>query len=404
MKKIFSLFAAVLFAGSMMAADAAAVLDFTQAAWGFPTDYVKNATNYTNGGYTITVAAASNGFKALMDGDKVKALLYGKKDATITLPAMTFNVAKIKVYGVAGASGKVTFNVFVGEDAVSTEAKSSITDHEFEIASASQAAGTVYTLKVTNANNAQVSKIEFYEAVAGAPANPTFSVAGGSFIAAQTVELACETEGAKIYYTLDGTDPTNASAEYATALNIATTTTVKAIAIKNAVASDIVSATYTIVNTTGDGSKEKPFTVADLYALNNGMSGKYWVVGYIVGCAANEGEKAAETSVSNIALGDAADQESSLVPVQLVKDTEIRTALNVVDNAGNIGKKVKVYGSLESYFLAPGVKNPEAYEFDTTTSIDNTAVEGKAVKSLKNGQLVIEKNGVKFNVMGQTIR
>lgn len=37
---------------------------------------------------------------------------------------------------------------------------------------------------------------------------------------------------------------------------------------------------------------------------------------------------------------------------------------------------------------------------DFTTAIDNTAIEGKAVKFFENGQLVILKNGVKYNALG----
>ena len=42
--------------------------------------------------------------------------------------------------------------------------------------------------------------------------------------------------------------------------------------------------------------------------------------------------------------------------------------------------------------------------FDVASALDNTSVEGKAVKSIVNGQLVIEKNGVRYNAMGQVIR
>ena len=45
-----------------------------------------------------------------------------------------------------------------------------------------------------------------------------------------------------------------------------------------------------------------------------------------------------------------------------------------------------------------------ALKESTTTAISNTAVEGKAVKTITNGMLIIEKNGVKYNVMGQAIR
>ena len=362
MRKFFSLVAAVLFAGSMMAADAKVVLDFTDAGWGFPTDYVTAQTSYTNGDYTVILGAHTDkGHKLISSDGKPAAILFGKKDATLTLPAMSFNVSKIIARGNAGSSGKVTFNVFVGDDAVSTAATSSLVDHEFAIAADKQAAGTVYVIKVTNANNCQISKIEFYEAVAGAPEDPTFSVAAGTFIEAQEVELACATEGAEIHYTLDGTEPSATSALYSAALTISETTTVKAIAINNGISSGVVSATYTIVDTEGAGTQDDPFTVADVYLLNNGMAGKHWVIGYIVGCAANEGV-IGDDAESNIALGATADQTEGLVAVQLTKDTDPRSALNIVNNPGNKGKQVKVHGDLLAYFLAPGVKNVDDYE------------------------------------------
>lgn len=80
---------------------------------------------------------------------------------------------------------------------------------------------------------------------------PTFSPASGTtFIDGESlsVELSCATDGATIYYTTDGSDPSASSAQYTEALSISETTTVKAIAIDASGAlenSDIVSATYT---------------------------------------------------------------------------------------------------------------------------------------------------------------
>ncbi len=79
-------------------------------------------------------------------------------------------------------------------------------------------------------------------------ANPTFNPDEGTFFNSVDVTLACETDGTTIYYTLDGTDPTDASTPYTEAIHITETTTVKAIAIKNSASSEIVSATYTISN------------------------------------------------------------------------------------------------------------------------------------------------------------
>ena len=76
-------------------------------------------------------------------------------------------------------------------------------------------------------------------------ATPTFSVAAGNYVVAQNVEISCATDGATIYYTLDGTTPTDASTEYTGAIAINATTTLKAIAIKGEESSAVASATYT---------------------------------------------------------------------------------------------------------------------------------------------------------------
>jgi hypothetical protein len=77
-------------------------------------------------------------------------------------------------------------------------------------------------------------------------ANPTFSVAEGTYNAAQNVALSAA-EGT-IYYTLDGTEPTNASTEYTGAIALSTygEHTIKAIAIDGDNKSEVVSATYTL--------------------------------------------------------------------------------------------------------------------------------------------------------------
>lgn len=371
MRKIFSLIAAVLFAGSMMAADAKVVLDLTDNGWGFPTAYTKTAESYTNGDYTIAFGESNNGHKVLTKSNTdptVIGIIMGKQGATLSFPAMSFDVSKIIVYyATTTGSTSVKHNIFVGEDAVSTEVVGcSLNDREgsvFDIASAKQAAGNVFVLKVTSTHNMQVSKVEFYEAVAGAPENPTFSIPAGTYTSAQSVELACATEGAEIHYTLDGADPDASAALYSTPIAIAATTTLKAVAIKNGISSSVVSATYTIVTTEGDGSKENPFTIADVYALNSNMTGKQWVTGYIVGCAANGGVvSTGDATASNIALGATADQTEGIVAVQLTANSDPRAALNLVDNPGNLGAQVAIYGDLQAYFGAPGIKNVTDYE------------------------------------------
>ncbi len=145
--------------------------DFTTNNWGLPTGYNKGEASYTNeAGYTITFGISSSGHK-IMGSDSDCNLIFGKEDATLSLPAFPFAVSKIKVFGKKGASGKVTQNIFVGNEAVSTETTNATEDHIYEIAEAFQAAGNIYTLKVTNPNNTQITKIVVYakdETIAGA--------------------------------------------------------------------------------------------------------------------------------------------------------------------------------------------------------------------------------------------
>lgn len=145
--------------------------DFTTNNWGLPTGYNNGEASYTNeAGYTITFGISSSGHK-IMGSDSDCNLIFGKEDATLSLPAFPFAVSKIKVFGKKGASGKVTQNIFVGNEAVSTETTNATEDHIYEIAEAFQAVGNIYTLKVTNANNTQITKIVVYakdETIAGA--------------------------------------------------------------------------------------------------------------------------------------------------------------------------------------------------------------------------------------------
>ena len=74
---------------------------------------------------------------------------------------------------------------------------------------------------------------------------PTFSPAAGTYNAVQNVTITCATAGAAIHYTSDGSTPTATSPTYATAIPVATTTTIKAMAIASGKTdSAVASATY----------------------------------------------------------------------------------------------------------------------------------------------------------------
>ena len=77
-------------------------------------------------------------------------------------------------------------------------------------------------------------------------AKPEFTPGGEEFVQAVTVEISCSTDGAEIYYTLDGSEPTVGSQRYEASIEITSTTTIKAIAVKDGyVDSEVSEATYT---------------------------------------------------------------------------------------------------------------------------------------------------------------
>ncbi len=88
---------------------------------------------------------------------------------------------------------------------------------------------TIYTITVTYGNPPAVEA-------------PVSTVQSGTYYESQSVKLTSATEGAKIYYTTDGSDPTTKSTEYTKPIDVTETTTIKAIAAT----SDAVSTVTTI--------------------------------------------------------------------------------------------------------------------------------------------------------------
>jgi hypothetical protein len=77
---------------------------------------------------------------------------------------------------------------------------------------------------------------------------PTYSLNEGSYTSSQQVQINKPSgDGIQVYFTIDGSDPTDKSSKYETAIVLNATTTIKSIAIdKNGNKSGIKTATYTI--------------------------------------------------------------------------------------------------------------------------------------------------------------
>lgn len=124
--------------------------------------------------------------------------------------------------------------------------------------------GTVYSGPVSVASSTTIRAIAFKSgspdsAVAAAAYSigavpvsaPTFNPAGGTYATTQSVIINSSTSGASIRYTIDGSNPTSTTGMiYSGPISIASTTTVRAIAYKEAATdSAVTSATYVIDTT-----------------------------------------------------------------------------------------------------------------------------------------------------------
>lgn len=83
-----------------------------------------------------------------------------------------------------------------------------------------------------------------------------------SFLETQEVTISCSSDGATIYYTTDGSKPTQDDEVYSSPLEITTTTTVRAIAVNENGASEIAEATYTKIEAMSIAEAKKAYDEA----------------------------------------------------------------------------------------------------------------------------------------------
>lgn len=121
------------------------------------------------------------------------------------------------------------------------------------------------------------------------------------------------------------------------------------------------------VTPAGNGSEATPYNAAAVIALNSPGT-ESWVEAYIVGAvdgtSINQSAFGPEhTTRSNILLADNPQETdpARCVPVQLPYNTPARINLNLAEHPELYGRRVRVLGTLATYFQRPGVKAPTSF-------------------------------------------
>ena len=199
--------------------------------------------------------------------------------------------------------------------------------------------GTAKAIKVTTLSYS-------YSTAGGSSAAvfaPTFSVPGGTYTKPQSVELSCATDGATIYYTLDGLEPTEKSTEYTSAIAVATTTTIKAKAFKGGEASDVATATYTIFPVHHAGTVEDPYTVADARNAIDANTGLTDV--YVSGIVCEGGSSLSSGAMNYWISGDGSETDK----FEIFKGKGLSGADFTATSDVQVGDVVVVYGTITKY-------------------------------------------------------
>lgn len=293
---------------------------------------------------------------------------------TMTL-VNTYKPTKI-VANVAGYSATENSFTINGTELTNLAKKPTFTDKEI----AYDGKTDVNEITISTTKRGYITSVTIYYEETGGGETPTCATPtiGGTtpFFGSTTVTLGCTTEGAKIYYTLDGNDPTNANALYAEPFTLDKTTTVKAIAYNGETPSSVATKEFVAAPTVT--------TVAELTALTQGtvfqFSGELTVI--------------AAPSAKHLYVKDAAGNTT------LLFDAAGGFAFEVGQHiAAGWQGKVDVYKSLfevvptTTLTAVPDVKDEITY--DTKTAADVTVENANSVAWLKGVTYTAPADGKK---------
>ena len=435
MKKfLLSIFAVMLAVFSVQAEEKSGTITFKTA--GSDASQAATTSNFVsgqvadNGGFTLSCAATNNCYTG-KSGLKMSS---SSKSGSFTLGlGDTYNVKTITVSAVKYGSdaGKVAVNGATAQSLSSSTA----TDYTFDVNA------DISQIKVDMTKRGYIASITIFYEVAGeneatVPVTPSLAD-DADFVGSMKVAISCETEGAEIYYTTDGTDPTEDSDVYSEPFEITETTTVKAIAFNEVGPSYIATATYTrvaatpVISFVGDASAVEGEVVVSIETENDAVA--YYTLNGVTPNASStvyekpitikanatlqvfaieagkyESDVKTQEFVIAVAGGDNIEGEScTLSFANKAQRTSFSTSKQVWEQNGitltnNKGKSTsnvadyagpaRFYKSSEIIveFASPIAKieftcNTAAYATDLNSSISGSTVSGKIVTVLLDG-------------------
>ena len=418
MKKFTFFLAAILFAGFSMADE------YTHTfAKGELGDTLSTGT-VTLSGVEWTVEHAGGDY-AGWDSNNGKGVQIGKGGTPCTsyvlkTSAFTGVVKKVIVNLSTASKGVSTVSISVGETSYLADQSltTTATDYsctgtasgelQISLANTGEKAMYIKSIKVeygdASAPSISADDIDFGSANLANTNTQTLAVTGENLTDAITATLK-EGSAFSVAGSLTATGGTLTITLTATAEGTYT----DVLTLKSGAATKEVNISAKAVALQGVGTEENPYTVSDVFKLNNPKDKPAaWVKGYIIG-AVKSGYDNLQTSeiteASNLVLADDPTATTNYICVQLVSKSIVRESLNLVDHPNLMGAQVAINGTLEAYFNNPGVKSPTESKFlSTSTALENITILNNTTKTIINGQVHIIREGKTFTLMGQEVK
>ena len=329
----------------------------------------KNGFTTTYQGITIDLAKENSSSDLVAPTDLLKVY----KGATLKFTSSVGNITKIEFTTSSSYAG-------TGFSAV---APGALTHSGVNSTWAGDAASILFT-----AGNKQVriSRIVItYTAAAGVVEAPV--VTGKDKFIDSTAITMTAGEGATIYYTTDGTEPTTESNLYSAPFAINATTTVKAIAVKGTTKSAVATETY---------NKLQPMTVAEAVAAAEALEAGAKTDYYAVMTGVISSIVTSPKDINNYKNADYFITDASGKEIMVFRGKGLEGA-NADSTTFVVGATVTISGKLQKYVNAESVVTLEIVE-NELIAYDSTTSGVAGVKAAAN-----KSNGRVYNLAGQLV-